>query len=263
MSTLAELQRDMRAALLGGEEAAVAALVLGDGLRPAERLAIYRNNVVASLTAVLAQVFPAVRRLVDGRFFAYAAHEFLTRHPPREACLAAYGDGFPAFLAGFPPCRELVYLADVARLEWLMHAASQAPAVPALGPQALEAVAAEATQHLRFGLAPSLGLIASPWPIDRIWRANRPGAESEETIDLDSGSTLLEVRRRGDDVVMRALPPPEFAFRSALAAGETLAVAAERALGSDPRFDLAAALAELFRESSVVALTLAPAEPIP
>ena len=249
MSTLAELQRDMRAALLGGEEAGVAALVLGDGLSAAERLAIHRNNVVASLTAVLAQVFPAVRRLVDERFFAYAAHEFLTRHPPREACLAAYGEGFPAFLASFPPCRELVYLADVARLEWLMHAASQAPAAPALGAQALENVAADATQHLCFSLAPSLGLIASPWPIDRIWRANRPGAESAETIGLDRGSTLLEVRRRADDVVMRALPAPEFAFRSALAAGEALGAATERALASDPRFDLAAALAELFREA--------------
>ena len=263
MPTLAELQRDMRAALLGGEETAAAAHIRGDGLGPAERLAVYRNNVVASLTAVLAQVFPAVRRLVDERFFAYAAHAFLTRHPPKEACLAAYGDGFPAFLASFPPCRELVYLADVAHLEWLMHAASLAPAAPALEPQALKDIAAEATQHLRFRLAPSLGLIASPWPIDRIWRANRPGAESEETIDLDAGGTRLEVRRHGSDVVMRALPPPDFAFRAALAAGEALGAATELALAHDPRFDLAAALAALFREGAVAALTAAPAEPIP
>jgi hypothetical protein len=263
MPTLAELQRDMRAALLGGEEAGLAALVRGDGLRAAERLAVYRNNVVASLTVVLAQVFPAVRRLVDERFFAYAAHEFLTRHPPREACLTAYGDGFAGFLASFPPCRELVYLADVGRLEWLMHAASHAPVAAALAPQALEDIAAEATQHLSFRLAPSLGLIASPWPIDRIWRANRPGAASEETIDLDAGAALLEVRRSGSDVVMRALPAPDFAFRSALAAGETLAAATGRALAHDPRFDLAAALAELFREGSIVALTAAPANPMP
>ena len=261
MPTLAELQRRMREALLEGEEAALAPHVRDDGLTLAERLAVYRNNVTLSLTAVLEQVFPAVRRLVDERFFAFAAHEFLTRQPPAHARLADYGEGFAEFLAAFPACRELVYLADVARLEWLMHAAAEAPDAAALPPQALERVRPEEAPRLLLSLHPSLGLIASSWPIDRIWRANRSGLESSEEIDLDAGGARLEVRRSGSDVVMRALTAAPFAFHSALKAGEALGPATERALAEDAAFDLAAALVELFREGAVTAVALAPEEP--
>ena len=249
----------MRAALLEGEEASLLPLIEDDAPGAAARLAVHRNNLFASLTTVLAEVFPAVRRLVDERFFAYAAHAFLSRHPPKAACLAGYGEDFADFLAAFPPCRDHVYLADVARLEWLMHRACHAPLSAALAPQSLSAIPSEATPRLCLRLIPSLGLIQSAWPIDRIWRANRPGTESEEAIDLDAGGARLEVRRRESEVVMRSLTPSDFAFRSSLAAGETLSAATERALASDASFDLAAALAELFREGAVAALALAPA----
>ena len=257
--TLAELQRRMRAALLEGDEEGLLPHLAARGIAAETRLAVHRNNVVASLTAVLADVFPAVRRLVDERFFAYAAHAFLTGHPPEAARLACYGQGFPDFLADFPPSSELVYLADVARLEWLMHWAGHAPQAKALEPQSLSAIPAEATPRLAFGLIPSLGLIASPWPIDRIWRANRAGGESGETIDLASGAAHLEVRRRANEVVMRSLAPPAFAFRRALASNKTLAAATEEALARDACFDLAAELAALFREGAVASFALAPA----
>jgi hypothetical protein len=36
---------------------------------------------------VLEDTFPVVCRLVDKRFFAYAAHEYLREHPPHSRCL--------------------------------------------------------------------------------------------------------------------------------------------------------------------------------
>ncbi|MFI4985949.1 MAG: putative DNA-binding domain-containing protein [Alphaproteobacteria bacterium] len=255
MPALAELQRAFRRALLEGEAAGIAPFVRPDGLTAAERLQVYRHNLVSSLTSLLEHTFPAVLRLVDERFFAYAAHEFLTSHPPEHACLADYGAAFSRFLASFPPCRELAYLADVAELEWLMHRAAQADA-PALSVQALHGIAAKDTQHLVLQLHPALGLIASPWPIDRIWRANRPGSEGSEAIDLGAGGAWLEVRRSGADVVMRALSGASFAFRQALQAGARLDAAAEAALAEDASFDLAAALARLFGDGLVVALAL-------
>jgi hypothetical protein len=73
MTSLRELQRDVRAALLGSEDAGAAALVAADGLAPEARLQIYRHHVFTTLTAVLQAVFPVVCRLVDERFFGYAA----------------------------------------------------------------------------------------------------------------------------------------------------------------------------------------------
>ena len=258
MPALREVQAAFRRALLGKEDGALAALIADDGVAAAERLAVHRNNLRISLTDALRDTFPVVCRLVDERFFAYAADEFLTTSPPRRACLAEYGAGFADFLAAFPPCRELAYLPDVARLEWLLNVAAHAADAAPLPPSSLAVVAAEDTPRLVFRLAPSLGFLASPWPVDRIWRLNHPGADGDAAVDLDEGGVRLEINRRGSDVVLRALDAAQFALRQALAGGETIAAAAATALAVDGQFDLGAAIAELFRDGAVVAFTLAP-----
>jgi hypothetical protein len=258
MPALRDVQTALRRALLDDDLGAIDALVAGNGVAAADRLAVHRNNLRISLTDALRDTFPAVCRLVDERFFAYAAHEFLTASPPRGACLAEYGAGFADFLAAFPTCRALAYLPDVARLEWLMHVAAHAADAIPLPPSALAGIAAADAPRLVFRLAPSLGFLTSPWPVDRIWRLNRPGADSEGSIDLDEGGVRLEVSRRGSDVVLRVLDAARFTLRRALADGGPLAVAAAAAFAADARFDVGAAIAELFHDGAAVAFTLAP-----
>jgi hypothetical protein len=261
MLALRDVQAAFRRAVLDGDDGALAGLVAADGIAAAERLAVYRNNVQTSLTDVLRDTFPAVCRIVDARFFAYAAHAFLSMHPPRRACLAEYGGGFADFLAAFPPCRALIYLADVARFEWLMTAAAQAADAEALLPSALACVAPADAARLVFRLDPSVGFLASPWPVDRIWRLNRPGATGDDVVDLAAGGVRLEVRRHGDAVVFRAVDAAPFAFREAIAAGARLDTAFAAAVAADARFDLGAAVADLFRDGAVVAFTLASEAP--
>lgn len=252
MPPLRDVQAAFRRALLAEDETALALLVEGG----AARIDVHRNNLFASLGEVLRDSFPSVCRLVDERFFAYAAHEFIRRHPPERAVLAEYGGGFADFLADFPPCRHLAYLADVARLEWLMCAAATAADAAPLSAAALAGVAPEATPLLRLTLHPALGLLASPFPIDRIWRANRRDAPLDEPpIDLAAGGVRLDVHRAGAEVVMRALDAPGFAFRETLRQDGTLEAAATAALTQDPAFDLAGALGALFRDGVVIGVT--------
>ena len=42
-------------------------------------------------------------------------------HPSRSGDLNDYGEDFADFLADYPHARELSYLPDVARLEWLVQ----------------------------------------------------------------------------------------------------------------------------------------------
>ena len=195
------------------------------------------------------------------RLFAYAAHEFICRHPPECAVLAEYGGRFPDFLAAFAPCRELVYLADVARLEWLMNVAANAAHANPIAAMTLADVAAEDAPRLTLQLHPSFGFVASRWPIDRIWRANRLEAAAEATIDLAAAGVWLEVSRVDANVIMRSLDPATFAFRSAVQRGETLALATEVALVADPAFDLCRALPALFLDGAIIAVSLAEPHP--
>lgn len=260
MYPLRDLQHDFRRALLYGGEAPFCAHLEGDGLAPEERLAVYRNNVVASLTDSLKDVFPAVCRLVDERFFAYAAHEFIRAHPPAEPRLAHYGAAFAGFLESFPPCRHLGYLPDVARLEWLMNVAAHAPEAAALDAAALAGAAAADSARLCISFHPSLGFLASPFPVDAVWRANKPGAAGDGAVDLGAGGAALEVARRGGAVVMRRLEAGTLAFRAALAAGRDLREAAESALAADGNFDVTGGLLDLFRDRIVTGFALDPAK---
>jgi hypothetical protein len=266
---LRDLQAAMREALLAGDGTASAGLlglIAGDGLEPAARLAIYRHHVGDTLAAALRATYPVVCRLVHERFFAYAASRFIRDHPPAGPCLHEYGAAFAAFLETFPPCRELPYLPDVARLEWALGLAAHAGDAVAIDPALLAGLPVEEAARASFQLHPSMSLLCSPWPVHEIWRANQPDADPATEVDLAGGEVHLEVRRRGDTVTFRALDRAGFSFRRVLAGGGALEDAAAAALTGDGGFDLVAALRELLADGLLVGFTLPPsgeAAPVP
>jgi hypothetical protein len=244
MPALADLQRDVRAALLGGRDAAAAREVVADGLAPAARLAVYRHHVLTSLTAALEATFPAVVRLVDVRFFRYACDRYVRSQPPAGPCLFEYGATFPDFLAAFPPCRDLAYLPDVARLEWAMNVALHAPDADPLTAETARGLPPGALESGPLALHPSVTLLSSPWPVDAIWRASQPDAAPDARVALDAGAVRLVIRRRRDEVTFRALTPAALAFLGAIARAGRLAPAAADVLEAEPGLDLAALLRE-------------------
>jgi len=252
VSSPRELERDFAAALLGGSEDAVVAEIQGDGLDPAARLAIYRHHVSATLTEALETKYPVVVRLVDRRFFAYAADQFIRRHPPAGPCLFEYGESLADFLATFPASRHLAYLPDVARLEWALNHALHAEDAATFDPGWLAALRPDEVGGVRLRLHPSVSLLESPWPIDRIWRANQPGSDPDATVSLDQGGARLEVYRLEDGVMFRTIAADTYAFRSALASDLDLQGAVGAARRADPSFDLTDALRELLDDGLIV-----------
>jgi hypothetical protein len=193
-----------------------------------------------------------VCRLVDRRFFAYAADSYIRAHPPAAPCLFEYGESFAEFLAAFPACRHLQYLPDVARLEWAMHRALHADDAAAADPALLAGLPAAQLGQTRLALHPSVSLLASSLPVDRIWRANQP--DGDGGASLDAGGITLEVRRIGDEAAFRTLGAGEYALRSALLRGATLQHALEAARAAEPEADIGALIQRLFSDHLVVAL---------
>jgi len=250
VSSLEDVQRDLCDAICGADEPRLLELVAGDGLDPASRLQIYRNHAIITLTDALKATYPVVCRLVSEGFFAYAAHEFIREHLPKGPCLAEYGEELADFLAQFPPCRELGYLTDVARLEWAINQAMHANDVAAISRGDLAGLSATDAPRLILSLHPALRLLESRWPIERIWRANQAD-DPDLAIDLDGGNVRLQVHRRSDRVVLKSLTECEFAFLRALSKGDSLADAAAAALSLDLLFDLTTALGTLLEEGGV------------
>ncbi len=260
MLALRDLQAAVRDSLLGVDSDAVTREIAGDGLPPEARLGIYRHHVLTTLTAALEATYPVVCRLVDRRFFAYAADSFIRANPPSGPCLFEYGATFPDFLATFPPCRDQPYLPAVARLEWAMNAALHCEDVTAMDAARLAEVPTGDLPRLVLRFDPSVSLLTSPWPIDRIWRANQDGADAGPQVDLAGGPAHLEVRRADGVVTMRVLDPAEYALRDALAQGRALEQAVGAALAVDPAFDLTGALHDLLDERILADFAVSPAD---
>lgn len=211
----------------------------GDALTPRdrERFPVYANNVVANLTEALRAVYPVVEKLVGADFFAHAAREFVRTVPSTSGDLHRYGHSFPQFLAGLHGARDLAYLPDTARLEWLMHEAFHAADHGPLNLERLAQIAPEHSSELVFCLHPACRLLRSSFPIHRVWQVNQPGARDDERVDLGAGGVHLLIARPASNVEIELVSEAEFTALAAIAAGEDLTSAISNAQGYDTSFD--------------------------
>jgi hypothetical protein len=242
MPSLRELQVAFAAALAEPADDAVLPFVVADRIAPAERVAVYRNTMQHNFREALRAVHPVVDRLVGARFFDHAAERYLRAHPSTSGDIHAFGERFADFLAGFEPAAGLPYLPDVARLEWAMHEVFHAAAPPPFPLERLAALNESDHAALRFVLSPACRLVASPWPVARLWALNQPGVAWDEAFDLHAGGEDVLVRRSGFEVELEPLAGAEFALLESLADGQALGVALDALRRTAPAFDLAAFL---------------------
>lgn len=230
--------------------------VLGPSGRPAgKRFDVYRNNVVVSLTEALETGFPVVRKLVGDAFFGAMAGVFLRAHPPSSPVLSRYGEALPGFLKSFPPAASLPYLPDVARLELALRHAYHAADPTPFDAEALSNLPPDELMSATLSLAPAVQVVASPWPIHGIWRANTDA----DAPPPGAGAQTVLVTRPGFDPVATVLDPAAAVFVEALLAGSGLGAAAETANETDPAFDLSQILGLLLAHGAITAVKERPA----
>ncbi|GAB2179269.1 HvfC/BufC family peptide modification chaperone [Dongia sp. agr-C8] len=221
---LAELQRDFARAVRG-DALAVPSLGIDPGALNAERrVAVYRNHHRISLAAALAANFPTVVKVIGDDAFQALALSYLAIDPPRDPSLAAYGAGFPAFLESDPRAQSLVYLGDVARLDWALNVAERADDLPSFSAHCLSGIQPEQLGALRLKPHPSLTLLTSLYPLLRIRDVAIGKAEG---ASLDAGGVDLMIWRRDCAPICTPLDRPANRFIRALVDGRSLGEAAE------------------------------------
>ncbi|MBV9835069.1 MAG: putative DNA-binding domain-containing protein [Alphaproteobacteria bacterium] len=238
--SLADLQTAFRSACLGSDSPDLAALVDGERIGADARLRIYRHHVFDSLSTALGATFSSVLSLVGEGFFRMLAREYIAHTPPSGPVLSEYGADFPDFIERHERVRDLVYLADAARLDWALTRAYGSDGGTALTAAALAAIAPEALGELRLRLRMGVSLLRSAYPVDRIWAVAH--GKDDASIDLASGGVELVVFQRDDDAAFARLTRGEAAMLVACDGATGLAVALERASDADSSFDFATAL---------------------
>ncbi len=243
---LHELQRRFFAGLFDADAgAALTDLVVAPDEGAARAaLSIYRDSVLGGLGKALAEIYPVCRALVGARLFQVMGRRYALQTPSRSPDLDDYGAGFARFLAGLTPVSRLAYLPDVACLEWAWHRAFIAPDSAALDLQALGRVAARDRGRILFRLPQGAVLVASGFPIHRIWEVNQEDYEGEAVVDLDQGGVRLLVWRKGLDMHLDPLSEGQWRMLAAIQQGMTLGELCDQLPVGYPGFDLPAALGE-------------------
>jgi hypothetical protein len=236
------------AALLDPDAPLPSGIAANRNITADERFAIYRNNVIEGLVRALATRFPAVARVVGEDFFAAMARVYATQSPPRSPIMALYGEDFPQFIETFPPCADLPYLADLARVEAARarayHAADAAP----LTAEDFTRPGSDLAT-LRIRPHPSFFVLASQHPVATIFAMNM-GDEPLAEIEDWHGEDVCVVRPQAR-VEVHCLPKGGAVFLERWADGATLAEAAQAALAAETDFDLVENLAAIIRHGLI------------
>ncbi len=240
MDSLRELQFAFVERIFSETDTGFGAQVRARGLSGDRRLRVYRNNMIVSLRAALAAVYPVTQRLVGDGFFDFAATRYVQAHPSQSGDIHDFGAAFAKFLSEFEPAADLPYLPDVARLEWAYHEVFHAAGHAPIDFEALRQVPEARYDDIRFVVHPAARLLPSDYPILRIWQVNQEDCTGDESVDLAEGATKLLVIRRDLEIEMQPLGEGEFALLRAMADGVNFSTACERSVTAQQDVDVAA-----------------------
>ncbi len=243
VTTLAELQRNFISDCLSGklrQNNILLAKEIDSSFISAQGLmGIYQNSAIANITNSLILTYPVIEKLVGSAFFSAMCREFIYVTWPKTGNMDDYGVEFPNFIAEFEHAKHLIYLKDVARLEWAFHKSSLANDAIIIDWSALAKV--RDILKLTFILTPSLSLVHSTFPVDKIWHLNQENASSDFDLKLTDEQVddhfILLFRKQLKTVVL-PITVGEFAFLEAFDNQETFEQAIEIASAKQVGFSV-------------------------
>jgi Putative DNA-binding domain len=224
------LRQQMLLRALWRDDAALQGWVRGPS---SHGLAAYRSNAGALAERALGAAFPTVAALVGAESFAALARHFWHERPPVRGDVGEWGEALPAFIADSEQLHSEPYLADSARLDWAVHAATRAADASAAWPPALDALATTEPSQLRLQLAAGAAVVESRWPIVAVWQAHhgdQPFDSVRAAFAAELAQSALVWRDDGFAVHVEALDnSADAAFTAASIAGRSLAAALDAA----------------------------------
>lgn len=216
-------------------------------------LTAYRSNAHELARRALAGAYPAVAQLLGEDNFAGLARSLWAAQPPGRGDIAQWGAGLADHIESLPALiGEEPFMADVARVEWLLHVAATA-ADAQLDVPSLQLLAAQDPAGFTLVLSPGAACVASPYPVATIVNAHiagRPSLEEAGQRLRDGRAETALVWREGFKPRLREALAGEAAFIAALQERRSLADSLEAA----PRLDFGRWLAPAAQEGLLVAV---------
>lgn len=183
--------------------------------------------------------FPTTRRALGDNDFARLCADSKNRSLP---------DTLRKDPAWAPVMRKMPWLADVAAMEQMAHAAIADAPLPALDPAGLEDAAREPMQ-LSLHLQPHVKLLRSEWDIPAIWQGLANGNLPQNLRAADSFTVIYN---SGGNAAVWSVSEAAYILLENLQSSPNFALAAAAALRTDNSFALDRFLAMLVQQQLLV-----------
>ncbi|MDF2529309.1 MAG: hypothetical protein K0Q57_189 [Gammaproteobacteria bacterium] len=161
-------------------------------------LSIYQNSMRSVLFHTLSKTFPACKRLVGDEYFAKFAWSYIEKNPSVSPNLNDYGENFAQFIQTSET--ELLYFAELARLEWNWHKTFYGPNNESVDEKTLIS-----------GLPKGCRLLKFDYAVDKIWQVCQPEYKGSFEFELLQPCYLIMFQVQ-QHIKMIALDEQEWLF---------------------------------------------------
>ncbi len=170
------------------------------GLRPAGQLSqkqafdVYRHGYVEKLSEALEQNFASIQWLLGKRIFADLCADYINQMPAITHNLREYGEEFPDFIKIHPTTRNIPFLKDMGRFEWIYQNIARAKSPEPLNKELCRDLIDSANFKIRF--IPAMEIFESVFAISDIWNCHQSPTCEFEDIQWSRPENILLFKKK-------------------------------------------------------------------
>ena len=155
------------------------------------RIDIHSNNYSEKLVDYLVDIYAQCERIVGEKFFRAMAREYVQHNNSQTKLIQDYGRNFAGFINDFPPAKNLGYLTDVAKLEWLQYKIEIGENNADFDVAAFKNIPENSQKNIILNLQKNSALLQSKYPLIQIINIKN------NVVNLDGGGENLFIWRDG------------------------------------------------------------------
>ncbi len=253
---LRELQSQFSAEILCGENTSIQTLVEQRGFQAKQRISVYRNNIFATLTETLSNIFPVSCAMVGEEFFNSMARIYIRSHTPDSGNLHDFGEHLPSFIESMPELSNYPYLSALAEIDWACHQAFHSVSATALDISSLGDFSPDNYEDLQFEFHPSIHTVKSKYPIFDIWDFATSNGHADTIPNIKSEGQQVLIHRSKSGVKVVNIEDELFQMIKSLREHKTLGATFTSTLDLNPEYNLKEGLNRLFSFGVVSTITV-------
>ncbi|MBV8188773.1 MAG: putative DNA-binding domain-containing protein [Alphaproteobacteria bacterium] len=254
--SLADLQRSFQDYVLASGDAFHAAVRDTKKADRATLLQVYRDGYALRLIEVLTNDYPGVLAMAGPADFDRMARAYIAAHPSRHPSVRPFGKSLAPFLAATAPYSDSPAAIEMARFEWAMGEAFDAPNAEPLSAATVMALPPEAWATLAFTAVPSLRYLTLAYEVPQAWQRREEVEAGNLEAETASEATGWAIWRPELETNYRSLEPDEAVLLDALIDGRPfpdLCAAIAGLTGEDQAPARAAGLLRAWFEAGMIA----------